>query len=397
MIDSQIIKKGEHSFNNTLVIFSVKAYFVFVVLYTFLSGFVFVEPSPAEIVFVLFAPILLIGFSTTWRIMSLFLLLFVPMIISTYFGIIQGFFNPRFLMIDTYLFLFFFVLASFGHRVKNLINKDYLLSSIMKVWTLAGIINILAGLFAYSTGRTFLFGTKIIRFGIRLKGFFKDPNVLGPFLVAVAVYYLFKFFSKKKKSVWNLALFIFFSGGVILTFSRAAWLNLFVTTIALMLTLALNNKARRRIIVFAIMITLAFIIFLEYSKHTSILGINLYEFFLGRLGLQSYDMDRFSAQKEFIDIMNYSIYSLVFGIGPGNYEKFSKMATHSLFARYIGERGLLGIITLVIFILMITRYVSKSEYGKLFIPILIGQLINSFFIDSLHWRHLWMLLALSVL
>ncbi|WP_145997379.1 O-antigen ligase family protein [Thermotoga sp. SG1] len=382
---------------NTFDMFSAKVYFMFIILYTFLSGFVFIEPSPAEIVFALFAPILLIGFSTTWRTVSMFFLLFIPMLVSTYFGLIQGFFNPRFFIIDIYLFLFFFVLASLGYRVKNIINKNYLFDSLMKAWAFAGAINIFAGLFAYGTGKLSFFGIEIIRFGIRLKGFFKDPNVLGPFLVPVAIYYLFLFFSKQRKSIWDLILFTFFSGGVFLTFSRAAWLNLFISIVALMLMLIPYRKARRKIAIFFIIIGLFFAIFLEISKNINVLDINLYDFFTGRLGLQSYDAERFSAQKEFIDIMNYSVYSLFFGIGPGNYEEFAKMATHSLFARYIGERGIFGLITFVVFISLVVYAVRKSYYRKIFIPILLGQFVNSLFIDSLHWRHLWLLIAMIFL
>jgi hypothetical protein len=386
------IKRG-YSSNSMFDTFLAKVYFVFVVLYTFLSGFVFIEPSPAEIVFVLFAPVLLIGFSTTWRIVLLFFLLFIPMIVSTYFGLIQGFFNPRFFIIDIYLFLFFFVLTSLGNRVKNIIDKDYLFNSLMKAWAFAGTINILAGLFGYATGRTFLLGTEIIRFGVRLKGFFKDPNVLGPFLVPVAIYYLFLFFSKQRRSIWNLILFIFFSGGVFLTFSRAAWLNLFISTVALMFMLIPYRKARRKIAIFIIIIGVFLVTFLEISKNINVLDINLYDFFTGRLGLQSYDIERFSAQKEFMDVMNHSVYSLVFGIGPGNYERFAKMAAHSLFARYIGERGIFGLITFVLFIGIVVYEARKSHYKKILIPILLGQFVNSLFIDSLHWRHLWMLVA----
>ncbi|WP_233186280.1 O-antigen ligase [Thermotoga sp. KOL6] len=377
--------------------FIARVYFVFVVLYVFLSGFVFIEPSPAEIMFTIMAPMMLIGFSTTWRIMILFLLLFVPMTISAYFGIIQGFFNLRFFTIDTYLFIFFFVLSSLGFHVKKIVNKDHLLSSLMKAWAVAGAVNIMAGLFAYVTGRTTLLGTEIIRFGIRLKGFFKDPNVLGPFLIPAGIYYLYMFFKEREKSIQHLLLFIFFSGGVILTFSRAAWLNLFFSMLFLIFGLIGEPRSRGKIAGFFVIVLILLMIFFQVSTQINILGVNLYDFFINRTGLKSYDTGRFSAQKEFVDIMNYSVLSLFFGVGPGNYENFSRMATHSLFARYIGERGLIGISTFVVFLVLVSRYALKSSYRKFFIPVLIGQLVNSFFIDSLHWRHLWLLIVISIL
>lgn len=49
---------------NTFDMFSAKVYFMFIILYTFLSGFVFIEKSSVGIVVGLFALMLLIGFST---------------------------------------------------------------------------------------------------------------------------------------------------------------------------------------------------------------------------------------------------------------------------------------------------------------------------------------------
>ncbi|WP_461768321.1 hypothetical protein, partial [Pseudothermotoga sp.] len=46
---------------------SDKIHMIFLVVYVFLSGFVFVEPSPAEIWFLVSVPFLLIGFKTTFQ------------------------------------------------------------------------------------------------------------------------------------------------------------------------------------------------------------------------------------------------------------------------------------------------------------------------------------------
>jgi len=128
------------------------------------------------------------------------------------------------------------------------------------------------------------------------------------------------------------------------------------------------------------------------------LDINLKDFLKSRMGLQSYDTGRFEAQRKFVDIMfSQGILSFLFGVGPGNYEFFAGMATHSLFARYIGERGFFGISLFVIFIIVIWQKTIHSQNKDFLISVLLGQFVNSLFIDSLHWRHLWLLFFLTYL
>jgi hypothetical protein len=79
-------------------------------------------------------------------------------------------------------------------------------------------------------------------------------------------------------------------------------------------------------------------VFWYSADKIDLLGANLRDFILTRLGLQHYDLERFEAQRKFVDILSSA--DAFFGIGPGNYELYSRMATHSLYLRYIGERGL---------------------------------------------------------
>uniref|UniRef100_A0A7V4KFL6 Uncharacterized protein n=1 Tax=Fervidobacterium pennivorans TaxID=93466 RepID=A0A7V4KFL6_FERPE len=91
----------------------------------------------------------------------------------------------------------------------------------------------------------------------------------------------------------------------------------------------------------------------------SLLGISLKDFILARLGLQSYDVGRFEAQRKFVHILSSA--NAFFGIGPGNYELYSRMATHSLYARYIGERGLFGFSLFVMFWVIVLKKLLKSR------------------------------------
>ena len=112
--------------------------------------------------------------------------------------------------------------------------------------------------------------------------------------------------------------------------------------------------------------------------------------FISRLGLQSYDQDRFEFQRAFIRGLENAP---LFGIGPGNYGKLTEgYATHSLYFRTLGEKGIFGLFVLALLVIISLKnfWKIRKEYAFLFAGF-IGNLINSIFIDTWHWRHLWIL------
>lgn len=372
---------------------TLRIYFVFVVIYIFLSGFVFIEPSPAEIWFLFFVPFILMHFKTNFESLLSFGLVFIPMLISTYVGyLVSGYYNTRFITIDLYLFFFFLLLVSSFNMVSKEMPAEKLLKTLMIAWAFASLINILAGLIALFTPFR-LFPANIVLYGIRMKGFFKDPNVLGPFLVPNALYFLRELFYSKEHRALKFFLFVFISFGILLTFSRAAWLNYAAALFIYLIFAVFDKRTFKKSVVFAMVLILLFIAFLYLSSYIYLFDTNLSDFMFARAKLQSYDEDRFETQSKFLQIISST--SILFGTGPGNYENFTGYATHSLYARYIGERGFFGFALFVIFLGIAIRKASKSELKNFLIPIIIGQLVNSLFIDSLHWRHLWVLLALS--
>jgi hypothetical protein len=317
------------------------------------------------------------------------------MLLSALIGLISfGVLDFRFVIIDTYLFVLFFVLASYAKFLRKDLYQEKFLDQLMISWSLAGAINIIAGGFGYLTGRVNLFGSQILKYG-RLNGFFKDPNVLGPFLIPVSAYFLMQFLKARRNELLNFALFLFFSFGILLTFSRAAWLNYAVTTISLVGTALLNRSTRSKALSFFVIAVLVLFVLWYFADKIDLLGANLRDFILTRLRLQHYDLERFEAQRKFVDILSSA--DAFFGIGPGNYELYSRIATHSLYARYIGERGLFGVSLFVLFWALVLREVFNPRDKNLILPVLLGQLVNSVFIDSLHWRHLWLLITLAFL
>lgn len=391
---SQCIKKEKYEIS--LYTYQYKVLLIFLSVYVFLSGFVFIEPSPAEIWFLLFLPIFFQRFSTNWDVIFSFFLLLLPLSLSTFAGSLFNLFNFRFFIIDIYLFVFFFIVVSYIQTLQKLnIKTQGFIEKIMKYWALAGGINVSFGLYAFIVGATNIFGFDILKFGIRLKGFFKDPNVLGPFLVPVAVYFLIRWFDNIK-SYLSFLYFLFFSFGTLLTFSRAAWLNYALAINVVLAMRFMKKKNVSRAIGFLVLIFILFSMFLSISEKIYFLDYNLKDFLKSRTSLQSYDLKRFEAQSKFDEIMfSQGIINTLFGVGPGNYDFFAGMATHSLYVRYIGERGLFGTLLFVIFIFVIWQKAIHSPNKDFLIPVLLGQFVNSLFIDSLHWRHLWLLFSLA--
>lgn len=365
------------------------------VTYVFLSGFVFFEPSLSEIWFILTVPFLLYRLKTNWNVLLLFLLLCIPMIVSAFVGLINNVgLNLRFVSIDMYLFLFFLISASLGNQLRKNMEVKTVVDKVMHAWTVAALVNVFVGLYCYITGINEFLGVRVFFDKFRYQGFFKDPNVLGPFLVPVSIYFLLQLIEKNKAKLVSFLVFVVTSVGVLITFSRAAWLNYVFALFLLFVILYLNkSKYRTRIFILFMLIVTLFLFFWNLTDEIYLAGtVKLQDFILQRSTLQGYDAKRFNAQRMFVDVLLST--SLIFGAGPGNYEIFAGMSTHSLFLRYIGERGFFGFFFYVLFWAYIFAKAFKTPYKTFFVPTLIGQLINSLFIDSLHWRHLWLLLVM---
>lgn len=160
------------------------------------------------------------------------------------------------------------------------VTKKYNLSlnDIINPWVYAGLINIAAyGLALLFDGK--ILGVEVIKFGARLNGFFKDPNVSGPFLIIPTIYYLNKM--QNEKTISNALMFFVFSMGVALSMSRAAWLNILIASMSLIfLKGRLKNK-------FVLILTrsLSLLLLILVIKQNEV----IYNIFSSRFGLQSYD------------------------------------------------------------------------------------------------------------
>jgi hypothetical protein len=233
--------------------------------------------------------------------------------------------------------------------------------------------------------------------GPRAQGLFKDPNVFGPFLVPVALILMEETVAPRLLRLRVVTKLLFLSVvtvGVLFSFSRAAWLNLAVGSAVLLVVLLLRRGgARKAMTMLAVGLLAAAALFAAVSA-TSTGG-----FLQQRASFQVYDADRFGAQLSGLDLA--AEYPL--GIGPGQFERVSELSAHSTYVRALAEEGVLGALVVLGLMLLTLGFAARnavlgrSTYGigsAALLAAWCGVLANSLFIDTLHWRHLWLLAAL---
>jgi O-antigen ligase len=240
-------------------------------------------------------------------------------------------------------------------------------------------------------------GSDAIVSGQRAQGLFKDPNVFGPFLVPAALMLMEETVAPRLlrlRLVTKLLLLSVLTVGVVFSFSRAAWLNLAVGVLVLLTVLALRRGGARRalaLLAVALVAGLALVAVVEATSMT--------DFLSQRAALQDYDAQRFGAQASGVEIAERH----PLGLGPGQFEAVSDLSAHSTYVRTLAEEGVLGVLLLYGLLVLTLGFAARNvalgvdTYGigsAALLAAWCGLLANSFFVDTLHWRHLWFVAAL---
>jgi hypothetical protein len=233
--------------------------------------------------------------------------------------------------------------------------------------------------------------------GERARGLFKDPVVYGAFLVPPALITAERVVGPsdtRLRKLFGSAIFLTLALGVLLSYSRAAWLNLAVGLVVMAGVVAVRQGGSRRMVML-----LAIVLVAAVAAAGTIRFTGSDDFLVQRTQLQQYDEQRFGAQ--LFGIEQSTRYPL--GIGPGQFEVLAPLSAHSLYVRALAEQGLLGLLVLVALLLVTLSLAvgnviaGRDTYGIGSAALLgawCGLLANSFFVDTLHWRHLWLVAAL---
>jgi len=233
--------------------------------------------------------------------------------------------------------------------------------------------------------------------GLRAKALFEDPNVYAPFLIPIMLILIDELMAPKllrSGKAIKLGLLFILALGLFFSYSRGAYLNFVLGVVVMLGITALRRGGSRRAITLLIVMAIGGVAVFGLASATGSL-----EFLQQRAQEQSYDVERFAAQRRGIDYgMTYPL-----GIGPGQFEVIAPHPSHNLYIRVFSEQGALGlaaILTLVLGTLVFAlrnALLGRDTYGISSAALLgawTGMVVESAVIDTLHWRHLWLVAAL---
>jgi O-antigen ligase len=244
---------------------------------------------------------------------------------------------------------------------------------------------------------TFPGSTTLNANGYRAEALFKDPNVFGPFLVSAAVIVLDERLRPglfARRTILSSLCLVALAAGILFAYSRAAWINLVVAAMVLTLLRARGRGGGRRLLRVAMFTIVAVVVAVALVDATGSAG-----FLAQRANSQGYDTDRFNAQRTGVKLaLDHPV-----GIGPGQFEVRVPLAAHSLYVRTLAEQGIGGLVVMLALVGGTLGLAARNAargydlYGLSSAALLAawcGTLVNSVVVDTLHWRHLWLLAAL---
>ncbi|MGH8602697.1 MAG: O-antigen ligase family protein, partial [Gammaproteobacteria bacterium] len=227
-------------------------------------------------------------------------------------------------------------------------------------------------------------------------------NVFGPYLVPVALFAFAKMTVESGlKPLVMGALFLWFVFGILIGFSRGSWLNLGVSFGVAIALLGFERKPAQylRFVAVAGFLPLVVALMVILAVSTNMGGIG--EMFQVRAkAQQSYDVERFATQRA---ILEHALLDPI-GIGPGGavHEGVFGIAPHNLFLHVLTESGWFGAVAFYAFLAMtlwraFNFCMQPTAIQNTYIIVFactVGTLTQSLFIDSTHWRHMYLLFGM---
>jgi hypothetical protein len=287
--------------------------------------------------------------------------------------------------------LFFAMVMSEDTAVRlDQLSRGYVFGAV--ITSLAGIL----GYFHLIPG-----GYDLLTLYGRAKGFFKDPNVLGAFLILPALLALqCILLDRFAKAARATVVFGIIAVAILLSFSRAAWGQLFATSafvVALSFLTSRTQSGRAKIVLITIVAALAAALLLSVLLSLDSVG----SLFRERASFdQSYDEGRFGRFGRHILGFELAL-DMPFGIGPLQFGKMFPEDTHNSFLNAFMSGGWLSGVcypalsfttAIMGFRYVLVRTPWQRAYIAFFAAFL-GSFIESFIIDTDHWRHYFLLLG----
>jgi O-Antigen ligase len=361
------------------------------------GAIVFIEPSPYELV-TLAASILFLATGLRLRLvfMPLLLLLFLLNVGYTVGAIpfldqseVASWIATSWYMAVTVMFFAMVVSEDTAARLDMLRRGLIVGGLIAAIAGIAGYFNLVPG------------GHDLLTLYERARGTFKDPNVLGAFLILPALFTLQSVVSDRiGKSLRSTLVLGIMTLAILLAFSRAAWGGLVITSafmLALMVLTSQSRAQRSRIIVMAVVAAIFAVMLIAVLLSFD----SIAEMFRQRASFdQSYDEGRFGRFGRHVLGADMAL-DLPFGVGPLQFHNYFPEDTHNSYLNAFMSGGwiagvcypaLVFVTVLMGFRHAFVRVPWQRAYLAIFAAFL-GTVGESFVIDTDHWRHFWMMLG----
>jgi hypothetical protein len=363
-----------------------------------LMGVVRFEPAPTDLIFALIMSVAAVtGRFRLGRVPPLLrwiVALLLVVNLASIIDVVSISAAVRFLFITVYLLTFALWLTQF-------VDSPPRARMVVVTWLVIAVASaVLASLALHFPipGRQFINGS--VDNGQRASGLFKDPNVFGPFLIPIALILLEQHIAPKvprllrMRALTTWVCLLALTLGVLFSYSRAAWADDAIAIAVMLAALSMRRRgAARAMRALTALLLVGGITIVILSASGSI------HFLEQRAHVQSYDTHRFAAQA-----LGWKLgWTHPVGVGPGQFEFHSSVASHSTFVRVFSEQGFVGLVlwvTLLLATLVLALrnvVLGRDTYGIGSAALLgawCGLIFNSTVVDTLHWRHLWVIVAL---
>jgi O-Antigen ligase len=243
-------------------------------------------------------------------------------------------------------------------------------------------------------------GADIFLDGVRVSATFKDPNVYGPFLIFPLLMLIIGLVTRGIKLI-DLVVMVVLLGGLLLSFSRGAWLHFATSAVAcfvLLLVVTPEPRMRARIVMLgvaaAVVMGLLVVVFLSIDS--------VHDLFLERAkAIQPYDVGpggRFTEQQQALTV----ILDHPNGLGPFGFANTYGLQQHNVYMQCFLVYGWLGgvvYLTMIATTLMIgLRAVVVASPWQYYLlaayAVFVGEIVEGMIVDTDHWRHFFLMLGL---
>ena len=362
----------------------------------FAGAFVFIEPSPYEIVCIIAIFLFMLTGLTLRPALVPLALLLIFMNIGYAVAVLQVDDQTK-PVLWVFISLFLAATAIFYAAMLGT-NTEQRLDVLLRGYVAGALIAAIVAIAGYFH----LFGSvseMFLRFS-SARGTFNDPNVLGAFLVLPGVLILHRILAGRRVIRSSLMLLVMMAA-LLLTFSRGAWGQFaFAALLMMLLTFVTSRSGSERIRIILVTIAGMLVVAVFIAALLSIEQVA--DMFKERAAFeQSYDVGYFGRFGRYLLGVDLALQRPL-GIGPLQFTNYFPEDPHNSYLNAFMSGGWLTgvayptliLVTMVMglrFIFVPTPW--QSTYHAVYATFL-GIAFESAIIDSDHWRHYYMIIGL---